>query len=91
MQVEISSSDVAVCLLLTFIAGAVIGVNRGERGRPAGRVCLTASASMILGNLMLSISGRRLDSFVTMDVMRLPLGISTGMGFIGGGRHSSPG
>ncbi|HEY5705783.1 MAG TPA: MgtC/SapB family protein [Terrimicrobiaceae bacterium] len=90
MQIELSSSDVAVRLLLTFIAGAVIGVNRGERGRPAGLrttilVCLTASASMILGNLMLSTSGRRLDSFVTMDVMRLPLGILTGMGFIGAG------
>ncbi|HEY5744304.1 MAG TPA: MgtC/SapB family protein, partial [Terrimicrobiaceae bacterium] len=42
-------------------------------------------ASMILGNLMLPTSGRAPDSFVTMDVMRLPLGILTGMGFIGAG------
>lgn len=90
MQIEISSSEVALRLLLTFIAGAIIGANRTEHGRPAGfrttiLVCLTASASMILGNLMLTTSGRAPDSFVTMDVMRLPLGILTGMGFIGAG------
>lgn len=90
MQIEISSTDIAIRLVLTFLAGAVIGVNRSERGRPAGfrttiLVCLTASASMVLGNLLLSTSGRSLDSIVRMDVMRLPLGILTGMGFIGAG------
>ena len=40
---------------------------------------------MILGNLMLGTTGRPWNSFVTMDVMRLPLGILTGMGFIGAG------
>ena len=75
---------------MTFVAGAIIGVNRGEHGRPAGLrttvlVCLTASASMILANLLLRTAGKAPDSFVTMDVMRLPLGILTGMGFIGAG------
>ena len=46
---------------------------------------LTASASMILGNVLIGTSGRAPNSFVTMDVMRLPLGILTGMGFIGAG------
>ena len=77
-------------LLLTLVAGAIVGVNRSERGRAAGfrttiLVCLTASASMILGNLLLGTTGRPFNSFVTMDVMRLPLGILTGMGFIGAG------
>ncbi len=90
MQIEIGPSEVALRLVLTFIAGAIIGVNRSERGRAAGfrtniLVCLTASASMILGNLMLGTTGRPFNSFVTMDVMRLPLGILTGMGFIGAG------
>ena len=40
---------------------------------------------MILGNLLLGTTGRPFNSFVTMDVMRLPLGILTGMGFIGAG------
>jgi putative Mg2+ transporter-C (MgtC) family protein len=90
VQIEIGPTEIAIRLLLTFIAGAIIGVNRSERGRAAGfrttiLVCLTASASMILGNLMLGTTGRPFNSFVTMDVMRLPLGILTGMGFIGAG------
>ena len=90
MQIEIGPADIAVRLLLTLIAGAVIGVNRSDRGRAAGLrttilVCLTASASMILGNLLLGTSGRATDTLVRMDVMRLPLGILTGMGFIGPG------
>jgi putative Mg2+ transporter-C (MgtC) family protein len=40
---------------------------------------------MIEVNLLLDTSGRLSDSFVRIDVMRLPLGILTGMGFIGGG------
>ena len=90
MQIEIGPAEVALRLVLTLIAGAIIGINRSERGRAAGfrttiLVCLTASASMVLGNLMLGTTGRPFNSFVTMDVMRLPLGILTGMGFIGAG------
>jgi putative Mg2+ transporter-C (MgtC) family protein len=40
---------------------------------------------MILANLLLVTTGKGPDSFVSMDVMRLPLGILTGMGFIGAG------
>ena len=90
MQIEIGPAEIALRLVLTLIAGAIIGINRSERGRAAGfrttiLVCLTASASMVLGNLMLGTTGRPFNSFVTMDVMRLPLGILTGMGFIGAG------
>ena len=90
MQIEIGPAEIALRLVVTLVAGAIVGINRSERGRAAGfrttiLVCLTASASMILGNLMLGTTGRPLNSFVTMDVMRLPLGILTGMGFIGAG------
>ena len=40
---------------------------------------------MIQANLLISNAGRPADSFVTMDLMGLPLGILAGMGFIGGG------
>ena len=40
---------------------------------------------MIQTNMLLSLSGKTPDSFVSLDLMRLPLGILTGMGFIGGG------
>jgi putative Mg2+ transporter-C (MgtC) family protein len=39
---------------------------------------------MIQANLLLPLGGRTADSFGVMDLMRLPLGILTGVGFIGG-------
>jgi putative Mg2+ transporter-C (MgtC) family protein len=40
---------------------------------------------MIQVNLLLPLAGRSANSFVMNDLMRLPLGILSGMGFIGGG------
>jgi putative Mg2+ transporter-C (MgtC) family protein len=65
-------------------------LNRGEHGHPAGLrttllVCLAASISMIQVNLLLGMSGKSQSSFAVMDLMRLPLGILSGMGFIGAG------
>ncbi len=40
---------------------------------------------MIEVNLLLGQVGKAPDSFVLLDLMRLPLGILTGVGFIGGG------
>ncbi|WP_259329404.1 MgtC/SapB family protein [Acetobacter pasteurianus] len=34
---------------------------------------------------MLDATGKKSGSFVTLDLMRLPLGVLSGMGFIGGG------
>jgi putative Mg2+ transporter-C (MgtC) family protein len=48
-------------------------------------VCLAASVAMLQVNLLLPMSGKQPGSFVTNDLMRLPLGILTGVGFIGGG------
>lgn len=48
-------------------------------------VCLAASAAMLQVNVLLAMAGRPQDSFVMNDLMRLPLGILTGVGFIGGG------
>jgi putative Mg2+ transporter-C (MgtC) family protein len=90
MPLTITWWDIAVRLLLSVLAGALIGFNRTEHGRPAGLrttllVCLAASLSMILANLLMATNGKEHDSFVNIDVMRLPLGILTGIGFIGGG------
>ena len=56
---------------------------------PASRttilVGLAASVAMIQTNILLPISGKTSESFAVMDLMRLPLGILTGVGFIGGG------
>lgn len=90
MNTSISWQEIAVRLSLTFVAGTLIGLNRGEQGRPVGvrttlLVCLAASVSMIQVNLLLPMAGKNPNSFAVMDLMRLPLGILSGMGFIGGG------
>ena len=36
MPIALSWREIALRLLLTVVAGAVIGLNRGERGHPAG-------------------------------------------------------
>ena len=90
MTTTIDWTEVAVRLLLTAGASALIGLNRGEQGRPAGLrtmilVGVAAAVSMIQVNLLLDTAGRKPDSFIMLDLMRLPLGILSGMGFIGAG------
>jgi putative Mg2+ transporter-C (MgtC) family protein len=82
--------DIGVRLVLAMAAGAVIGMNREARGHAAGfrttiLVCLAACVAMIQANILLSVAGKTASSFGVMDLMRLPLGILTGVGFIGGG------
>jgi putative Mg2+ transporter-C (MgtC) family protein len=82
--------DIFVRLVLTMVAGALMGFNRGVHGHAAGLrttilVTLAASVAMIQANILLSLEGKGSGSFAVMDLMRLPLGILTGVGFIGGG------
>lgn len=90
MSPSIGWPEVALRLALTVLAGGLIGLNRGEHGQAAGLrttllVCLAASISMLQANLLLDTAGKSPNSFVVLDLMRLPLGILTGMGFIGAG------
>jgi putative Mg2+ transporter-C (MgtC) family protein len=82
--------DIALRLALTVIASGLIGHDRGARGHAAGvrtliLVGLAAAMAMALGNELLSVAGKPPTSFVQLDMMRLALGILTGVGFIGGG------
>lgn len=90
MPLSPSWSDIVIRLALTMLAGAIIGLNRGARGHAAGfrttiLVGLAASVAMIQANILLPLDGKTAQSFSVMDLMRLPLGILTGVGFIGGG------
>jgi putative Mg2+ transporter-C (MgtC) family protein len=90
MPLHLRWSEIALRLGLSFLAGMFIGLNRTEHGRPAGLrttilVCLAACIAMLQANLLLNVAGKASDSFVVLDLMRLPLGILSGMGFIGGG------
>lgn len=90
MPLHPTVADVLLRLVLTMAAGAVIGIDRGVHNHAAGLrttmlVGLAAAVAMVLANVNIGEVGRAPDAFVTMDVMRLPLGILTGVGFIGGG------
>jgi putative Mg2+ transporter-C (MgtC) family protein len=90
MPLSLPWTDIALRLALTVVVGLMLGYNRGEHGKAAGMrttvlVCLAASVAMMQVNLLLPLAGRTPDSFVMNDLMRLPLGILTGVGFIGGG------
>src|SRR5438093_11634405 len=90
MPTELDWFDIALRLALTVAGGAALGIDRSERGRPAGLrtvllVCLAASLAMLLANRLIITSGKPVDSFVQLDRIRLPLGILTGVGFIGAG------
>lgn len=90
MPYTIGWGDIALRLFLTLLAGAALGYDRGVRGHATGLrttilVCLAASVAMIQMNMLLPVSGKTPNSFAVMDLMRLPLGILTGVGFIGGG------
>ncbi len=90
MPLTLEWSDIAIRLALTVLAGTVIGIDRTEHGQAAGLrtmilVGLAAAVAMIQVNLLLPMGGKTPDAFANLDLMRLPLGILTGMGFIGGG------
>jgi putative Mg2+ transporter-C (MgtC) family protein len=90
MPLHVTWEDIAVRLILTVLAGALIGFNRETNGHAAGfrttiLIGLAASLAMIQANILLPVTGKTAESFGVMDLMRLPLGILTGVGFIGGG------
>ncbi|MBB6143936.1 putative Mg2+ transporter-C (MgtC) family protein [Silvibacterium bohemicum] len=90
MPVTLSWQQIALRMACAFFAGGLIGVNRDGKGRPAGMrttvlVCLAACVAMLQANLLMNSTGKTPNSFVVLDLMRLPLGILTGIGFIGAG------
>ena len=71
-----------------LLAGGLIGLERSESGKAAGLrttilVCLAACLSMLPINALLPQAGKPQGAFPALDPMRLPLGLLTGMGFIG--------
>lgn len=90
MPHDLHWTDVAVRLLLTVAAGITIGLNRGDHGRAAGLptkllVALAASLPMLEANALLIKQGKSSSEYASMDVLRFPLGILSGMSFIGAG------
>jgi len=77
-------------LLLAVAAGAMVGVEREYRGRPAG---LRTHILVALGAAILSIASLELTKLVNagpemmarVDVSRIAAGMITGIGFLGAG------
>lgn len=90
MLTHLTWLDLALRLGLASTAGILVGYNREARSQAAGLrtttlVCVSACLSMVLANLLLTITGGNADDYARFDVMRLPLGVLTGIGFIGAG------
>jgi putative Mg2+ transporter-C (MgtC) family protein len=90
MSIDLHWPEITLRLVLTIAAGGLLGAERSKTGHPAGLrttllVTLAASIAMIQMNLLLPTNGKPPDSYTVMDLMRLPLGILTGVGFIGAG------
>jgi putative Mg2+ transporter-C (MgtC) family protein len=90
LPLDLTWEQIAIRLTLACAASLIIGLNRDEHGHPAGvrttmLVCLAATLAMLQVNLLLPLAGKLPSSFVVLDLMRLPLGILSGIGFIGAG------
>ena len=90
LALHVTAWDAAARLLLAILAGAAIGFDRNKGGHPAGLgtmvlVSLAACIAMLEADLLMPTGGKTPESFGSLDFMRLPLGILTGMGFLGAG------
>lgn len=82
--------EIALRLIVAVIFGALVGLERSYRGRPAGfrthtLVCLASAALMLVTvyeALWFSAGGA---GRVTIDPTRMAQGIMTGIGFLGAG------
>ena len=75
---------VAVRLLTAFVCGAVIGLERSYKNKPAGfrthiLVCLGASIAAMTGMYLYLVAN------LPADMSRIAAGVVTGLGFIGAG------
>jgi putative Mg2+ transporter-C (MgtC) family protein len=90
MPLTLSWQEIGIRLSLAALFSFIIGLNRDERGHPAGvrttmLVCLAATLAQVQANLLLATAGKTPSSFSVLDLERLPLGILSGIGFIGAG------
>lgn len=90
MDMTLSWFEIGLRLTLAVIAGFALGYDRGSREHSAGLrttmlVCLAATVAMIQVNVLLATTTNLEGHTLTLDLMRLPLGILSGVGFIGAG------
>jgi putative Mg2+ transporter-C (MgtC) family protein len=90
MPSHVDAYEIALRLACALLAGGLLGLNREVKSHPAGLrtlvlVCLAAALVMIEANLLLSTRLPTGGGFATFDVLRLPLGLLSGVGMLGAG------
>src|ERR1700759_3217854 len=90
MPLELHWQQIAIRIAFAMLFSFIIGLNRDEHGHPAGMrttmlVCLAACLAQLQANMLLITAGKTASSFSVLDLERLPLGILSGIGFIGAG------
>lgn len=90
MSATLDWGDIALRLASTLAAGILVGLDRGEHAQPAGLrttvlVGIAAAAAMLLADLVFIYTPDTRNAVLRLDPMRLPLGVLSGIGFIGGG------
>ena len=81
---DITLSSILLRLLLAFVCGGAVGLERSYKNRPAGfrthiLVCIAAATASMTGIYLY------LNLHLPTDVSRLGASIVSGLGFIGGG------
>ena len=71
MNLTLEWTDIALRLVLTVVAGTLLGLNRTEHGKPAGLrttllVSLAATVTMIQANFLLATTGKASDPSSTL-------------------------
>jgi putative Mg2+ transporter-C (MgtC) family protein len=90
MTDTLSWSDILLRLAFSIAAGFLVGLDRGEHAHPVGLrttvlISVAATVAMLQANWLFVHMVDTRVSVVRLDMMRLPLGILSGIGFIGAG------
>lgn len=90
MSATLSWSDIGIRILLALVAGMLIGLDRDEHAHPAGMrttvlIAVAAAVAMIQAHWLTIHTADVHNQIIRADIMRLPLGILDGVGFIGAG------
>ena len=87
---DVVFSEITLRLLVAVVFGALVGMERSYRGRPAGfrthtLVCLASSALMLVTVYEAQWFQPGAGGRVNIDPTRMAQGIMTGIGFLGAG------
>ena len=82
---DLSNWEITLRLLLAALYGCIIGLERHHNGKPVGSrthaiICVSGAMIAIIG----MCGFENMDDF-TRDPTRLPVGVLTGLGFLGAG------